>query len=107
MEEANKPNKTARPAKQVERIAYYENLLDRCSAVIRELEGALDAFENIQTDVSELESYYTGRNWKKDLEADENGRLPEGLKRGVLSEDAVYDLLEANAEMHRRLSGEE
>ena len=29
----------------------------------------------------------------KDYEDDEAGRLPEGLARGVLSEDAVYNLL--------------
>ena len=29
----------------------------------------------------------------RDYEADEAGKLPADLKRGVLSEDAVYDLL--------------
>ena len=31
--------------------------------------------------------------WMKDFEADEAGKLPADLKRGVLSEDAVYDLI--------------
>ena len=30
----------------------------------------------------------------KDYEADERGELPPDLKRGVLSQDALYDLLE-------------
>ena len=32
----------------------------------------------------------------KDYEADEAGKLPADLKRGVLSEDALFDLLEEN-----------
>ena len=31
--------------------------------------------------------------WLRDYEADERGELPVGLKRGVLSQDALYDLL--------------
>ena len=30
----------------------------------------------------------------EDYEADERGELPPDLKRGVLSQDALYDLLE-------------
>ena len=31
--------------------------------------------------------------WLKDFEADEKGKLPANLKRGVLSEDGLYNLL--------------
>ena len=34
------------------------------------------------------------RKWQKDFEADEQGKLPESLKRGVLSEDGLWNLLE-------------
>ena len=30
---------------------------------------------------------------------DEQGKLPRDLKRGVLSEDAIYNLLERNREL--------
>ena len=30
----------------------------------------------------------------KDVEADEAGKLPKDLKRGVLSEDGLFDLLD-------------
>ena len=33
---------------------------------------------------------------RKDYEADEEGKLPADLKRGILSEDALFDLLEDN-----------
>ena len=41
-----------------------------------------------------LEAYYTSGGWQEDYEADERGDLPPDLKRGVLSQDALYDLLE-------------
>lgn len=41
----------------------------------------------------ELLSYYEGGQWLKDYECDERGELPRDLKRGVLSEDGVYNLI--------------
>ena len=35
----------------------------------------------------------------KDFELDEEGKLPADLKRGVLSEDGIYNLLERNSEL--------
>ena len=36
--------------------------------------------------------------WKKDFAADEAGLLPQGLKRGVLSEDGIYNILQIYSE---------
>ena len=55
------------------------------------------AARNIRTKeemLRELEAYYTGSQWREDFAADEAGKLPAGLKRGVLSEDGIYNLLE-------------
>ena len=41
-----------------------------------------------------LEEYYTAGDWRKNYEADEAGLLLPDLKRGVLSQDGVYNLLE-------------
>ena len=41
-----------------------------------------------------LETYLTSGEWQNDYEADERGELPPDLKRGVLAQDALYDLLE-------------
>lgn len=37
--------------------------------------------------------YYEGGKWRSDFELDEKGLLPKDLKRGVLSEDGVYNFL--------------
>ena len=41
----------------------------------------------------ELMDYYFGGQWLQDYQADERGELPKGLKRGVLSEDGVWNLI--------------
>ena len=52
------------------------------------------AFQQAQTKAKELEDYYTGADWKRDFADDEAGLLPKELRRGVLSEDGIWDALE-------------
>ena len=40
-----------------------------------------------------LIAYYESGQWLKDYEADERGELPRNLKRGVLSQDGLWELL--------------
>ena len=40
-----------------------------------------------------LKEYYESGLWLSDYEADERGELPKDLKRGVLSQDGLYNLL--------------
>ena len=49
--------------------------------------------EDRREDYEALKSYMDSGQWLKDFEADEKGKLPANLKRGVLSEDGLYDLL--------------
>ena len=79
---------------RIERIIYMESLLDKSTEVIGRLEQALKDFDALQPDIAELEAYYTSPQWRKDFEADEAGKLPKDLKRGVLSEDGVWNVLE-------------
>jgi len=90
---------------QLRRIARYESLLDEASSAVAAYADALARYEAAQAAIGKLERYYTGRLWKKDFADDEAGRLPRGLKRGVLSEDAVYDLLEENRSLRARSRG--
>ena len=61
--------------------------------VVKRLEAALKDFAELEHDIAKLEAYYNSPQWRKDFEADEAGKLPKDLKRGVLSEDGIYDLL--------------
>ena len=64
------------------RVEKYEKLFDEVTSVPDEEKLRL------------LEAYYTSGEWQEDYEADERGEFPPDLKRGVLSQDALYDLLE-------------
>ena len=88
---------------QIERIQHFGTLLDRITPVLENLEEALDAFEGIQEDVKELAAYYEDDDWREDFEADEAGKLPADLKRGVLSEDGIYDVLSGHYALTIRL----
>ena len=92
--------------KRIERIEHYEALLDQVTAANRRLEDALDGFRRTEAAAAELGRYYGSREWKRDLAADEAGRLPSGLKRGVLSEDGAYDALEENRRLRSLLNEE-
>lgn len=41
-----------------------------------------------------LKEYYEGGQWMMDYELDEKGFFPKEMKRGVLSQDSLYNLLE-------------
>lgn len=79
--------------KQIERISQMESLFDKSNEVIRQLQQAVDDFYALQPVISKLENYYK-TDWHTDFETDEEGKLPTELKRGVLSEDGLWNLLE-------------
>lgn len=89
--------------KQLERIRTMEALLDEARAAVDALNAALDGYEKAREVIDRLEAYYTSEEWRQDFEDDEEGRLPADLKRGVLSEDGIYDLLEDDRDVLVRL----
>ena len=80
---------------RVERVKEMEAAMDELSAAIGALREALEKYEDIQPLADKLEEYLAGE-WTEDYEADERGELPADMKRGVLSEDGLYDLLAEN-----------
>ena len=88
---------------QVERIRQMELRLDRASSAVMELSASLEKYNEAQDDIAQLSAYYSSDEWKQDFAADEAGELPPSLRRGVLSEDAVWNLLTDNKELTVRL----
>ena len=81
-ERNGKTCKRFRCPERIERVKKYERLFDEISVCPDK--------EKIRL----LEAYYTSGEWLEDYTADENGEFPPELKRGILSQDALYDLLE-------------
>lgn len=88
---------------QIERIKQMELYLDRASSAVMQLSAALDNYIDVQESISVLDEYYSSDDWKQDYADDEAGLLPPNLRRGVLSEDAVWNLLSDTKEMNIRL----
>ena len=78
---------------QIDRIRQMEECLDASAAAVEKLGAALKEYEAVQKQYKKLSDYYGSPRWMKDFEDDEAGLLPDGLKRGVLSEDGIWNLL--------------
>jgi len=80
-----------------------EQILNEAADAVKVMEAALDQYEAVQERMGELIRYYESPQWMADFEADNAGLIPKDLKRGVLSEDGVYNLLEELQELRERL----
>ena len=92
----------ARQAKQrvqLERIKRMEQCFDKALAAMKD--GSADSLKAIEEDIAELSKYYGSELWKQDFAADEAGQLPPDLKRGVLSEDGIWNLLTEYGEIQK------
>ena len=89
------------PEDLLSRVREMEERYDRLTRVITSLEDALAAYARVRPDLEVLQEYLDSGQWKADFEADEAGEIPAGVKRGVLSEDGLYDLLEQVGQLPR------
>ena len=80
-----------------------ESILDKATQMMDALEKKISEYEAFQTEIQKLKAYYTSRQWKDDLAMDEAGKFPDKLKRGVLSEDGIWNMLERNKELLERI----
>ena len=88
---------------QIERITYMEQILDEAAEAVSSLSEALEKYSTVQDKLQELIAYYTSEQWRQDFDDDNAGKIPSNLKRGVLSEDAVYHLLADNTDLKERM----
>lgn len=93
--------------KAIARITEMEEILDRATKTMDELEAKIEELHMLQSEIQKLEAYYTGKQRKQDFKLDEEGKIPNDVKRGVLSEDGIYNLLERNRELLEKISPKE
>ena len=73
----------------IKRIEHMESCFDE---LLTAAENGMDK-ERFNALLSELVEYYEGGQWLHDYSFDEMGLLPADLKRGVLSQDGIYNFL--------------
>ena len=76
----------------VKRIAEMEACFDMLLAAAERAPDSLRE-DGLRRQLQKLTDYYENGQWMEDFVLDAQGKLPAGLKRGVLSEDGVYNLL--------------
>ncbi|MBR5617676.1 MAG: DUF4298 domain-containing protein [Oscillospiraceae bacterium] len=77
-----------------ERIRLMEQYFQLLQNVEKENPAALREDPSVKAMLQMLTGYYESGQWLRDYELDEKGLLPRDLKRGVLSQDAVYHFLD-------------
>lgn len=78
----------------IERIQTIEQSFDMLQKAEGENPDTLRENAELREMLRLLRRYYEDGQWLQDYELDEQGLLPRDLKRGVLSQDGVYDFLE-------------
>ena len=81
----------------IKRIKKYEKILDGAKFAMTLKDASIST--DLKALICKLDIYYQSSEWKIDHGYDEAGLLPTDLKRGVLSEDGIYNLLEEYKEL--------
>ncbi len=82
--------------KSYEHISKMETILDDHQALIDQLEALLKAFSEHQKEYRQLADYYSSQQFLTDFDKANSPDFPKDIKCGVLSEDAVFNLLTEN-----------
>ena len=86
----------------IARIGEMEQALNEAAEAVRRLDESLDRYAAAREALEKLSAYYGSAEWHAHR-ADEAGALPPDLRRGVLSEDGIWNVLADNAELLRRM----
>lgn len=79
--------------KAVERISKMESVFDTLLTAFEKCPSLIVNNKSYLKMYRRLVRYYDNGQWRKDFELDEKGMLPLDLKRGVLSEDGIYNFI--------------
>ncbi len=79
----------------IERVKDYERRMDEATFLLKKKSLSEDEAEILKEHIMQIEDYLSSEEWKRDHARDEAGRLPKDIKRGVLSEDGIYNLLDS------------
>ncbi len=93
-----------RDLEQIARIKEMEEAFDEAQDALGFFWDAIERYDEALPHIAKLMDYYTSGQWKKDFEDDSNGKIPSFIKRGVLSEDGIYNMILERADLFDELS---
>ncbi|MBQ7862982.1 MAG: DUF4298 domain-containing protein [Lachnospiraceae bacterium] len=88
-------------AEVVSRVQQMEQYMNEVAEALRNAPNKLKNSVELCKKIAALTDYMDSGQWLSDYEADERGELPKDLKRGVLSQDGLYNLICEIEEMNR------
>lgn len=84
-------------------IDQYTKIYEDHKELIENLAKSLEEFKEHQKELNKLEKYYYSEEFMKDYDASNKGEIPDDIIQGILTEDAIYDLLGDNYFMAKDL----
>lgn len=90
----------------IARIQQMEQYMNEVSDALKNCPGSIKKDAEFCRKVEFLKEYMDSGQWLADYEADERGELPTDLKRGVLSQDGLYNLLSEIQEIEENTMSE-
>ena len=84
---------------KIERIQRMEDYLNDYAKTLEDTKKAVDRLKEYQDSYIQLRDYYSSQAYFDDLDLSNQADFPSDLPCGVLSEDAVYDLLDEHFQM--------
>ena len=89
---------------QIARITNMEGVLREGSRIVAALDASLSELTALAPGLAALNQYFGSSLWWEDFDADEAGKLPADLPRGILSEDEAFNLLEDYRSLLERMA---
>ena len=77
----------------ISRINKMEEVFDELQLAFSKLNKDFLSNKKMKKKLNCLISYYENGKWLKDYQLDEQNKLPKNLKRGILSQDGIYNFL--------------
>jgi len=77
----------------IQRVIEMEHCFDILKEAWQDNPSSFQDDDSVREMLHKLTYYYDSGQWLSDYEQDERGMLPSELKRGILSEDALYNFL--------------
>lgn len=87
------PSQEAGLLEAIQRIERMEELFNNVTALLETCQNPGSMPPEGRKMLQQLVDYQDSGSWLHDYELDEKGILPDTLKRGVLSEDGLYNLI--------------
>lgn len=86
-----------------EAISEMESKYQMIQQACIQMNQVLSVWKKAEESAEDLLEWYQSDQWMEAYELDENGQLPASLKRGCLSQDGIYNLLEEMNELKQQM----